>query len=749
MISSAKNYDYLIQKIDEFVRKYYFNKIVRGSIYLALVLFVGYIILVLAEYYGNFNSTIRTIFVYGFGLSILSIIAYYIAIPALAYFKLGKVISNEQASELIGKHFQGIQDKLLNTLQLKQLSASSSPHLALIEASINQKIIELKPIPFTSAVQLGENKKYLKWIVVPVLVIILILLIAPHIIHDSTQRLVHYDQFFAKKAPFQFQVLNTNLSAIQGDDFELKVKLNGNEIPQDVYIKDGSNTFKLDKESITQFQYTFKNVQQTKAIQLIAGEFSSSVYTIDVKLKATLLNFDVILQYPAYLDRKNETLANSGDLTVPIGTHIKWNLNVKNTHQVDFKLDEKQYIINQTSEGVFSLPYRALKNINYSIRPINRQGIGNDSVSYQLRVIPDLNPSIEVSERADSVNNKLVYFVGQLGDDHGFSKLNFTYKVLGNQYGDAQKAITKQIPIDKKVTQANFFYAWDVSEANAKPGQEVEYYFEIFDNDGVNGPKSTRYASKIYKLQSEKEIEQKIEATSDDIKQKMEMAVRKAGEIEQDAKRINRDLINKKSLTFEEKKQVEKLLQKQRELETLVKDIQKSNTQNLLEQQENKALKQDIIEKQKQIEHLFNNVLNKKTQELLTNIQNMLEQNNKTKTQEQVSNMQMDNKSLQKELDRVLELYKQLELEQKLSNSIDKLEKLAKKQEEQAQQSLNKNAKSDELIKQQSDIKQSLEDLKKSLSELNEKKGFQNPEKEQSELAKQQEQISKDLENKN
>jgi uncharacterized coiled-coil DUF342 family protein len=91
-------------------------------------------------------------------------------------------------------------------------------------------------------------------------------------------------------------------------------------------------------------------------------------------------------------------------------------------------------------------------------------------------------------------------------------------------------------------------------------------------------------------LPSEKEIDQKLVANADAIKQKMEQAVRKAGEIEKEAKRINRDLVNKKSLTFEEKKQVEQLLQKQKELEGLVKDIQKENTQNIFEQKENRAM---------------------------------------------------------------------------------------------------------------------------------------------------------------
>ncbi len=748
MNNANKNYDHLIEKIDAFIRKYYLNQIIRGSIYLAMVLLLGYILLVFVEYYGNFSSTVRTLFVYGFGLVIAGILIYYIVLPTLSYFKLGKIISSEQASELIGKHFGDIKDKLLNTLQLKRLADSQAIHLTLIEASINQKTAELRPVPFSSAIRIRENRRYLKFVLAPLVFILLLAFIAPHILSDSTERLLHYNQFFAKKAPFQFVILNSNLSAMQGDDFELQVKLTGNEIPQDLYVEDGGNTFKLEKESITRFNYTFKNLQQSKKIRLLAGEFSSDQYVLDVKLKATLLNFDIVLEYPPYLERKNETVSNSGDLTVPIGTHVRWNLNVKNADRVDFKLENKHVFLTPSSDGQFKMTCHAMQNVNYTMRPVNAQGIGTDSMGYQLKVIPDLSPSIEVSERPDSVNNKLLYFVGQVSDDHGFSNLSFAYRILGDESGAAQKLVTKSIPIEKKVLQSNFFYAWDVNGVGAKPGQQIEYYFEIFDNDGVNGPKPSRYVSKIYKLPSEKEMDQKLEANSDAIKQKMEQAVRKAGEIEKEAKRINRDLVNKKSLTFEEKKQVEQLLQKQRDLESLVKDIQKENTQNMFEQKENKEIRQDILEKQKQIEHLFNNVLNEKTRELLTNIQNMLEQNNKNQTQENLSKMQMDNKSLQKELDRVLDLYKQLELEQKLSETVDKLDYLAEKQEKLGNKSLEKEADQNELKKKQDVLNQSFDDIKKDISELTDKKGFENPEKEQKEIDKQQDQISKDIQNK-
>lgn len=756
MSRSADNYAYLIQKIDGFIRKYYLNRVVKGSILMAASLFAAFIIVTVAEYYGRFDPIVRTFLFYTFVLGNFTILTTYIIIPLLSYFRLGKTISHEQASDIIGDHFHPVKDKLLNTLQLKKLSDASPRQRALIDASIDQKIAELRPVPFSSAVHIEDNRKYIKYALVPMAAIVIVFFAAPSILSESTDRLLHYNKRFIKKAPFSFELINENLSAIQGDDYTLRVKITGNEIPAEIYLEDGANTFKLDKESIVRFNYTFKNLQKTKTIRLSGGEFSSEDYVLKVRERPTLLNFDVFLEYPAYLNKANERLQNSGDLSVPEGTRINWKFNARSSDHLDVKMDKQMFRIQASERGRFNFSYRAMKNMTYNVRPVSKDVLTSDSVSYQLRVIPDLMPVIDVSERPDSVNAKILYFVGQVNDDHGFSKLNFTYKVLpAGGVSATAKPQVKMISFDKNALQSNFFHIWNINDAKANPGDQIEYYFEIFDNDGVNGAKVSRSAIRTFKVASEREIEKKLEANSDQIKEKMERAIRKSSQVEKEAKRLNQELLNKKSLSYEEKKQVEALLQKQKELEELVKEIQKDNKQNLFEQNENKEQNEKILEKQKQIEDLFNNVLDEKTREILKNIEKLLEKNNKALTQEELSKIQMDNKSLQKELDRILELYKQLEFDQKLTESIDKLKGLAKKQEELSEKSLDKKSENEKLKAEQKELKEDFKELKEDLKELerkneqlDQKNEFDNPEKEEKKIDQEQQESSENLEKK-
>lgn len=756
MNGPSDNYAYLIQKIDGFIRKYYLNKVIKGSIILAAALFAAYIFLSLAEYYGHFDPLVRTAFFFSFISGNLFVLVSYIILPLLSYFRLGKTITHEQASAIIGQHFHPVKDKLLNTLQLKKLADLNPGQRALIDASIDQKVAELRPVPFSSAIHIRDNRKYLKYALLPMGLIIVIFFSAPSILRESSERLINYNKRFVKKAPFNFEILNDDLSAVQGDSYTLKVKLSGNEIPSEIYLEDGANTFKLEKENIIRFNYTFKNLQKNKIIRLRAGEFSSDDYLIKVKEKPALMNFDVFLEYPAYLNKSNEKLENSGDLTVPEGTRINWKFHARSSEQLEVKMDKQQFNVKPSGKGLFNFSFRAKKNINYQIRPLNSQVSASDSVSYQLRVIPDLLPVIDVTEKPDSVNNKVLYFVGQINDDHGFSRLNFNYRILDDKTGNEAKPEVVPVDFDKNALQSNFFHIWNVSEVKAGPGDQIEYYFEVYDNDGVNGAKASRSVIRTFRMPTEREIEKRLDENAGQIKQKMEEAIRKSSQLEKDAKKLNQDLLDKKSLSYEEKKQIESLLQKQREIEDLVQEIRKENKQNLFELNENREQNEKILEKQKQIEDLFNNVLDEKTREILKNIEQLLEKNSRKLTQDELSKMQMDNKSLQKELDRILELYKQLEFDQKLTEAISQLKDLAGKQEKLSEKTLGTNPETEKLKEEQDKLKEDFKSLKEDLRELEDKNealenknDFNNPEKEQQEIERQQQESSGNLEKNN
>ncbi len=739
------DYATFIKKIDDFIRKYYLNKLVRGSIWLCAFFLLSFIILVTAEYFGYFGIALKTFLFYLFVIIQLILAWFLVGRYLIKFLKLGKVINYEQASVIIGNHFPEVKDKLTNTLQLQKSLQDNPAQKELILAGINQKVSQMQPVPFVSAIKISANKKHLRYALFPLSIILLLAITAPSILKEGTARMIKHNEQFVRKAPFNFEILNKNLNATQGEDFLIRLKLTGNEIPQDIYIEDGNNSFKLKKDDIINFNYLFKNLQENKTFRFKAGEFYSDEYQIKVSKKPALLNFKVQLLYPAYLKKNNEQLENPGDLTVPQGTTIRWAFVTENTHELAFEYLSKKYTLQKKQENHFYHQIRAIETGPYTLQPKNNYN-EETALSYQLNVIPDAYPQIVIEEKPDLANTQVLYFIGKATDDYGVSKVNFHFKISTSPDVKRQgKAFKAPVKVNAN-SLVNFFYFWNLNKSGILPGEEITYYFEAIDNDGVNGPKSSFSDKKVYSLATKEERLQKVEEGNVSVQQKIQSATRQAQKIQEEARKLNQESLNTNSLDYEQKKQAEQLFEKQKKLEDLLKEISKESKQNLLEKKQLETDK-NLIEKQQQIQDLFDHVLDEKTKDLLKNLQKLMDEKNQNSPPNDFKQTQADNKNLEKELKRILELYKKLDVEQKIKQSISDLKELSKKQQENMNENSLKTQ--EEINKKFSDIKSDLNEAEKKDQALENPDGFKSPEEMKKAIDEKLKESSQNLQNNN
>ena len=170
----------------------------------------------------------------------LFLLVRFILFPIFKLFKLQKGINYDDASKIIGNHFNEVGDKLTNFLQLSQDTNKSE----LLLASIDQKANSLQPIPFGNAVNFSKNKKYLPLAIIPILFVLFFMISGKSdILSQSFNRVVHYKEQFLPPAPFEFQVLNKNLQTEQNQDFLLKVKTVGKVVPETAMIFIGDESY--------------------------------------------------------------------------------------------------------------------------------------------------------------------------------------------------------------------------------------------------------------------------------------------------------------------------------------------------------------------------------------------------------------------------------------------------------------------------------------------------------------------------
>ena len=73
-------------------------------------------------------------------------------------------------------------------------------------------------------------------------------------------------------------------------------------------------------------------------------------------------------------------------------------------------------------------------------------------------------------------------------DDYGIWNVNFNYTIKKK---DGSETFTNE-GSNSKFESKVFNFVFDASQFQLEPGDAIHYYFEVWDNDGTNGSKSSR-----------------------------------------------------------------------------------------------------------------------------------------------------------------------------------------------------------------------------------------------------------------
>lgn len=713
-MASSNAYVTLLQRIDEYKKRYFQNQLVKGSLVFTALLGTGYLFINTAEFLGRFNSVGRSVLFFGF-LALVAAGLYLLIIrPLMSLYGLNKLLTDDEAARQIGTYFPEVGDKLLNTLQLQRITSDQSD---LLQASLNQRSEQLLINRFANAIQISRNRPLLKYVIPPLALILLILLINPTFFTKSSTRLVNYNKEFVEEAPFRFVVQNKTMNAFRNEDFVLSVKLTGEALPQTVYVVTNGTRFKLDPTG-DRFDYTFDNLQRSINFHLEAAGFRSPDYMIGLIDKPAVLSFNVRLHYPAYLNKPTEQLSNVGNLLVPQGTIVDWEFAADHTDSLllQFNTDAQPLKARLVDRNTFAINRRLMQNASYVVSLRNSQVVQPSVVQYNAQVIPDRYPQISVNRIQDSVTYNYIALSGLVTDDYGFSKLRLNYKVI--RAGKPSPLYSRDIPVNHSTTSQNFVYNWALDTLKLKQEDRLEYYVQVWDNDGVNGPKSSRSNALNFVVPSQAEVQKQVDKSAEKTEQQIDNALSKTQAIKKELNQMEDRIRTKKSSDFQDKKQLQDILQKReelmRELQKLQEQFQKTNDTQQRFAEKNQAL-QDKLE---QLQKLFNELLDPDSKQLYEQLKQLLERKQDEKASELLDRLNRKERNMERDLDRALKLFKQMQLEQKVNNIAQDLEKQADNLDKQAQEDSKQNQSSPEKQEQLEKSQQDFENTKDQLHQV-------------------------------
>lgn len=665
-------------KLNSFKRRYYINLFIRGSILSGSLLLFYFLLASVAEYTLWLSTWARFSIFFLFFVLVAFCLYQFLKEP-LAWWLYHRGIKEEESAKMIGKYFPAVGDKLLNLIQLAY-SQQSTP---LLEAGINQKSLLFENVSFESAIDLNENKRYLKYFLVPALITLVILVANNHILTQSTSRIIQFNREFSPEAPFKFVIQNKTLTAFFNENFTLDLSLQGEALADATYIVSGSQRFKMESVAPGKFTYTFERILSPLTFQFEASGFFSDTYTLAIVNRPEISELKVKIEYPRYLGLRNEELTNAGNLEIPEGTRVSWQIRTANA--------EKAFI-NFSSSGA-DLPMQMIdnqlfgigKNFNnpdqYAILLENENSRNKDKISYAVQVIKDAYPEITVDYLKDSVLYKSIVLGGAIADDHGLTQLDLFYEILSQGSNGLKRQVS--IPVNKGLPQQSFFYNWRLDSLVLQPGDRLNYYLQVWDNDGVNGRKATKSATYIFTLPGEEEMKADINKSESAAEGKFDQSLKKAQDLRESIEQAQQKLKGKQDLDWQEKKMLEELVEQKKNLDQMINDLQKQN--ELLEQKKDAFTEQSekIKEKSEQIRKLIDELLDPETKKLFEELEKLLKENaDMSQIQKLMDKMDKKELNLEKELERTLELFKQMKYDYKLEQTLGELKEEIKKQEE-------------------------------------------------------------------
>ncbi len=692
-----ESYDVIRHKLSAFITRYYKTRMIRGVFLFLCFGVLFWLGMLTLEYFLWLSPNSRLVLLVLALCATAILLVTYIGFPMLYLFRLKDGLTLKKAAEIIGRHFPGVDDRLVNLLDL----AGDSERTELLLASIEQRSRELSPIPFQQAIDLKKSFKYARLLLIPLLAIGGIWIsgkISDYI--DSLDRVVHYDMAYEKPAPFRFVVLNEPLRTVEKKDFVLKVKTEGEMQPEQALIVI-NGTKRMMAEAGGQYSFSFTSPEGSQDFYFEANDVRSRTYTLETISPPVIEQFYTVLDYPSYLNRAPDTLKGTGNALIPEGTRVSWKVKAVNTEKVGLTSGDSLFGFGR-DQNAFTLRKTLFRDLVYEIKTSNSELQDYERLGYSLRVVKDANPVLDLEEVRDTITNTVEY-LGRAQDDYGISELSIVY------YEEGKESDSEVLELASPgVKEYAFGYDFPTGLALEK-GKSYNYFFRITDNDAIRGGKSIQ--SRIFRtkvLDDQQERSRQLEEQKE-ILGNLDRGVEKMKQQEDQLNSIERTQREKKALDYNDQKEIKDFLKSQQQQEAMMekftKELRETMNRGQADEYEEKLLKERLERQELEA---------KKNEQLLRELEELADKIDKQEMAERLEEIGKRQQNSKRNLSQLLELTKRYYVTEKASELSNRLNKLAEKEE-----TLSKiNQDQDFNIEEQGKINQDFEEIGKDLQEL-------------------------------
>ena len=202
-----------------------------------------------------------------------------------------------------------------------------------------------------------------------------------------------------------------------------------------------------------------------------------------------------------------------------------------------------------------------------------------------------------------------------------------TARLNGKQIGQkpgVKLTTKKSIAAKKEILKHSKDFSGTLSDIDTMKidrGDNITSYFEIFDNDGVNGPKAKRSDVFHFTIPSTAALDSVANSTENQILEQLSNRSDDIQKIRKDIDDMLRELMSKKELDWNDKEKIKELIEKQKEIQEEWDKIQEEQKELSNFMKDNDIYSEEIIKKQEEINKLFEEVIPDEMKKLIEEIE--------------------------------------------------------------------------------------------------------------------------------
>ncbi|MCP4727120.1 MAG: hypothetical protein GY863_18925 [bacterium] len=713
-----------------------------------------------------FSSSYRLILSLIIVFSCISLLVVFGHRPLRAWSGKDRNYSFESLSFRIGETFPEIRDRLLNAIQVfKQMQDNREQYSsALAVETMNRAGDKFVKYDFNKSVDLGILKKQLKLFLTLVIVSLLLSVLSSGNIAPAFVRLLNPSTVYPVPSSFTISVTPGDSEILRNDPFEISVRTDGKK-PLGLYIftkkdgeeyeenelaeqDDGTYNFRMEKARDS-FTYFIRG--REKAGLLLTRNIDSDNYYVNVIHRPLVRKIKIHLDYPEYSGLGSRYLEdNIGDIAALKGTLVSTEIAFnKNISEGRLRFSDNSEIPLQISDISGKAAFTISSDEKYFIDLTDENGITNsDPIEYRITCVNDDYPYIQnivPGENSDLTEDKRQFLGFRVGDDFGVKNLRIGYTIVDR--GEAEEVLTPEnleklnsdysrfeflnFNVDKNngVVQ-DIYHLWDLKNVSLFPEDQILYFGEVADNDGISGPKRSRTGFYIIRYPSLEELFSEAAQVQEQQEEEVSEILRESRELAERLKDLSHDFETASELEWEKQKAAEEAAKKQQELKQRLDKIG-DKIEELVEKFEaNDLLSAETLDKYKELQDLMKDINSTDLNSVMERLQRSMEENtNLNQSRQDVNELKNLQEDFMEKLDRTLNIMKRLQVEQMIDEVVIKAENIRESQQninsaldtlDNMDPERNQDSK-DRLSRQEDDLAGSMDNLKDTIDRLQEK----------------------------